>query len=51
MRISLVGSYFTGDFVCLLFNGKRKKMRKTENVTIFSPDKWAEDRGGELIFL
>lgn len=46
-----MGSYFSGDFVCLLFNGKGKKMRKTESKTIFSPDKWSEDRRGELIFL
>lgn len=52
MWILLVGSYFSGDFVRLLFNGKEeKKMRKPENMTVFSPDKWAEDRRGELIFL
>lgn len=27
-------SYFTGGFICLVFNGKGEKMRKTVNMTI-----------------
>lgn len=44
-------SYFTWGFVCLVFNGKRKKKEKKLKACNFSPDKWAEDRQGELIFL